>query len=180
MSVRFRVGFALLVTIAPAISWAQRPITYPMRSQTPSQQAIDQALCYAQAKKETNVDVARQPQTPTRSTPITFASDAGRGTSAPPLPGSTGVASAAAPNAAAPTAASGASAGMGASQSGTAASAASAAPMASAPGAASGPSIATGNASETKMPPLPPPEPPMTTYWRSWGNCMQSRGYGVQ
>jgi hypothetical protein len=40
--------------------------------------------------------------------------------------------------------------------------------------------MTTGSASETKMPPLPPPEPPMTSYWRSFGDCMQSRGYGVR
>jgi hypothetical protein len=31
-----------------------------------------------------------------------------------------------------------------------------------------------------KMPPLPPPEPPMTRYWRAYGDCMQGKGYFVR
>jgi hypothetical protein len=164
MSIRVWVGAVLLMS-APAMVWAQRPLTYPLRSQTPGTQAIDNAYCYWQAKKETNVDTARQPQTP-RTTPITFASDAGRGMSEPPLPASAAAASAGA--------APGAGAGTGASQP------AASTPVASGAGAASGPSVATSSGGEAKLPPLPPPEPPMTTYWRAFGDCMQSRGYGVR
>lgn len=44
---------------------------------------------------------------------------------------------------------------------------------------ASGPAAANSAAS-ANLPPLPPPEPPMTTYWHAYGDCMQARGYGVQ
>jgi hypothetical protein len=33
---------------------------------------------------------------------------------------------------------------------------------------------------EVKAPPMPPPEPPMTRYWRAYATCMQGRGYTVQ
>jgi hypothetical protein len=165
MSIRFWAG-VVVIAATPAIAWAQRPLTYPLRSQSPGQQAIDQALCYAQAKKETNVDTIHEPQRPFRSEPITFASDAGHGMSAPPLPGSAASGAAAA---------SGGAPGSAASQ-----PAAASASAASGAVAASGASVTTGSASETKMPPLPPPEPPMTSYWRAFGDCMQTRGYGVR
>jgi hypothetical protein len=163
MGIRVWAG-AVLMMAAPAIVWAQRPLTYPLRSQSPSTQVVDEAYCYWQAKKQTNVDTVRQPQRPFRTTPITFASDAGHGTSEPPLPASAAAASAAAPP--------GAAASAGASQPATSA--------ASGAGAASGPSAATASSGEAKLPPLPPPEPPMTAYWRAFGDCMQSRGYGVR
>jgi hypothetical protein len=160
-----------LTIAAPAIVWAQRPLTYPLRSQSPAQQMVDQAYCYSQAKKQTNVDIVRQSQRPLRTTPIIFASDAGYGTSQPPLPGSAGQA-AAASAASAPSAAT----STGASQS------TASAPSGASAGPASGPPApaAATSAGEAKLPPLPPPEPPMTTYWRAFGDCMQSRGYGVR
>ncbi len=66
--------------------------------------------------------------------------------------------------------------GAGASASGPAA--ASGTPPTSV-AAASGPAAANSAAS-ANLPPLPPPEPPMATYWRAYGDCMQGRGYGVQ
>jgi hypothetical protein len=160
MNIRVWAG-VVLMTALPAIAWAQRPLVYPLRSQSPGAQSIDSAYCYWQAKQQTGVDIARQPQRPLRTKPINFASDAGRGTSEPPLPASADHAGAAS-----------AGASTGASQ--TTASAA------SGTNAASGPSVTAGSASEAKLPPLPPPEPPMTTYWRAYGDCMQNRGYGVR
>jgi hypothetical protein len=164
MNTRAWAGVVLMVAL-PAIAWAQRPLTFPLRSQSPGEQSIDSAFCYGQAKKQTGVDITRQPQRPLRTKPINFAPDAGRGTSEPPLPAS-------AAHAPAASAGAGASASTGASQ--TTASAA------SGTSAASGPSVAAGGASSVKLPPLPPPEPPMTTYWQAFGDCMQSRGYGVR
>jgi hypothetical protein len=33
---------------------------------------------------------------------------------------------------------------------------------------------------DMKMPPLPPPEPPMVRYWRAYSDCMQGKGYYVR
>jgi hypothetical protein len=171
----FCVRTLLVLTIAaPATVWAQRPLTYPLQSQSPAQQMVDQAYCYSQAKKQTNVDIVRQPQRPLRTTPIIFSSDAGYGTEPPPLPASAGQA----------TAASAASAPGAATSTGASQSAASAPSSASA-GATSGASgapvpAAAASTGEANLPPLPPPEPPMTTYWRAFGDCMAGRGYGVR
>jgi hypothetical protein len=158
MNIRVWAGVVLMIAL-PAIAWAQRPLVYPLRSQSPGAQSIDSAYCYWQAKKQTGVDIVRQPQRPLRTKSINFASDAGRGTSEPPLPAS-------ADHAGAASASTGASQTTGSAASGTS--------------AASGPSVTEGGAGEAKLPPLPPPEPPMTTYWRAYGDCMQSRGYGVR
>jgi hypothetical protein len=163
MNIRVWASVVLMIA-APAIAWAQRPLTYPLRSQSAGAQSIDSAYCYWQTNKQTGVDIVRQPQRPFRTKPIDFAPDAGRGTSEPPLPASADHAGAASAGV------SGASAGAGQ----TTESAASGAI------AASGSSVTAGSAGETKLPPLPPPEPPMTRYWRAYGDCMQSRGYGVR
>lgn len=168
MSIRVSAGVVLMMA-ASTIVWAQRPLTYPLRSQSPGQQSVDNAYCYGQAKLQTGVDTARQPQRPFRATPIQFAPDAAHGTSEPPLPASTGQAGAASAGVA--------SAGVSAGASQAVASG----PAASGTSAASGPSVATtGSASAPNLPPLPPPEPPMVAYWRVFGDCMQSRGYGVR
>ncbi|RDU94660.1 hypothetical protein [Trinickia dinghuensis] len=178
-------------------AFAQRPSVYPLRSQTGAAQGVDNAYCYWQAKQQTGVDMARQPQRPVRTTPLRFASaaDAGAGASEPPLPGprgtpgglpgaanpgspaagtgSTSAASHAPPGAAVSSASASASSGAAQAAAPVSGTASASSRMASASsGAASG---ATPN-----LPPLPPPEPPMTTYWQAYGDCMQSRGYGVQ
>ncbi|MEA3122465.1 MAG: hypothetical protein QOH33_2043 [Paraburkholderia sp.] len=166
MNIRVWTGIVAMIALPP-IAWAQRPLIYPLRSQSPGAQSVDSAYCYWQAKKETGVDIVRQPQRPLRTKPIDFASDAGRGTSEPPLPASAEHAGAASAGTRA-----GAGASTGASQTMPSA--------ASGTSAASGPSVNAGGASGTKLPPLPPPKPPMTTYWQAYGDCMQSRGYGVR
>jgi len=172
MSIRAWAG-AVLIATTSGLVWAQRPLVYPLRSQSPGAQSVDNAFCYWQAKQQTNVDIAREPQRPLRTKAIGFAPDAGRGTSAPPLPpgtaGAKGASGAAGASTAAPTAA--ASAPMPASASTSAG--ASGASETTALNAASG-------ASSVNLPPLPPPEPPMTRYWQAYGDCMQSRGYGVR
>lgn len=174
MNIRIWTGVALLLTTGTA--FAQRPLIYPMRSQSPGAQSVDSAYCYWQAKTQSGVDIARQPQRPFRTKPIDFAPAAGSGTGTtePPLPlpasqsrgdGATNAARATGASAAA-------SAPM---------PAASAASMPPATGASTVAAASqSGSASDAKLPPLPPPEPPMTTYWHAYGDCMQSRGYGVR
>lgn len=156
---------AALLTIS-GIAFAQRPLVYPLRSQSPGQQSVDNAYCYGLANSQTHIDMARQPQRPTRTTPINFAADAAHGASAPPLPPG---ATASAPGAAAP----------GAAMAGASGVAPTPGTMAASGVPASGAASVAG-ASGTQTPPLPPPEPPMTTYWRAYGDCMQARGYGVR
>jgi hypothetical protein len=179
MDIRVWTGVALL--LAAGTAFAQRPLVYPLRSQPLSIQSVDNALCYAQAKAQTGVDIARQPQRPFRSKPIGFASDAGSGTSQPPLPASQSQSQGEGAAANAPRTAGGATPASGTPQ---AASAASAPRSASGSSAGSESTTAAasqpGAASEIKLPSLPPPEPPMTTYWRAYGDCMQSRGYAVR
>jgi hypothetical protein len=186
MSIRISACACIALLMISGTAFAQRPLVYPARSQTPAQQAIDNALCYGQANSQTHIDMARQPQKPTRTTPINFAADAGHGASAPPLP--PGIAASGAhpaSGAATASAASGAASGTAtAAASGAAAASgpASATTLALGPAGASGASGALGasGASGVQMPPLPPPEPPMTTYWRAYGDCMQDRGYTVR
>jgi hypothetical protein len=181
MSIRISACACMALLTISGTALAQRPLIYPIGGQSPGQQTIDNAYCYGLANSQTKIDMARQPQTPTRTTPINFAADAGHGASAPPLP--PGVA------ASGPQAASGA---QGASGTATASAASSAASgtatagvmpasgaVASSGVVAAGASGASG-ASGTQMPPLPPPEPPMTTYWRAYGDCMLGRGYVVR
>lgn len=169
MNAQAIVGIALMC-FAATVS-AQRPLTYPLRGQNPGMQGVDEAYCYGQANTKTGVDMARQPQRPTRREPIVFAADAGRGASEPPLPTPQEPKSATPSDTHAPTAA--------ASASGAAAVGASPTPSASS-GVAMPPIANNTRASETKLPALPPPEPPTTTYWRAYGDCMQGRGYGVR
>jgi hypothetical protein len=173
----FLVGAALIPLSATA--FAARPAVYPLRSQSAETQGADNAFCYWQAKQQTGVDMTRQSQRPVRTKTRRAAADAGAGASEPPLPAahgkSDGVSQAA-----------GGESSTGASASSTQSIAASgaqssavggstahaAAPSSGAPGVASS---AVGSS-----PPLPPPEPPMTVYWQAFGDCMRSRGYGVQ
>lgn len=177
-SIRVWAG-AVLIATTSGLVWAQRPLVYPLRSQSPGAQSVDNALCYWQAKQQTSVDIVREPQRPLRTKAIGFAPDAGHGTSAPPLPpgadhtkpasASAGAASASGASAASPAAA---------------ASAQTQAQAPSSPGTAGASDTtalnAASGASGVMLPPLPPPEPPMTRYWQAYGDCMQNRGYGVR
>jgi hypothetical protein len=191
------IGVLLLVATAPAS--AQRPVVYPLRSQDTAAQAVDNAYCYWQARKDTNVDMAHESQRPQRTQPIGFAPDAGRGMSEPPLParaehaqggkgasavqalkaapGKDGAPKPASSTATPAPAVKAASAGDGVRTPGAPGRPPGAA---SDSAAATPPQSASDAVSDAKLPPLPPPEPPMTLYWRAYGDCMQSRGYGVQ
>ena len=172
-------GTALLVASGAAL--AQQPMTLPGRSQSTGQQAIDNAACYAYANQTTRVVMAREPQTAPRDQPREARPLTPPRPVEPPLP----------PNASGALAASAASAPMSASAAMPASgSPAAMAAGASAPDGASGATAASGAAAasgasdaqyaELKMPPLPPPEPPMTRYWRAYGDCMQGKGYFVR
>ena len=77
MNLSVLTGVLLVLAAEPAL--AQRPVVYPLRSQDTASQAVDNAYCYWQARKDTNVDMARESQRPQRTQPIGFAPDAGRG-----------------------------------------------------------------------------------------------------
>ncbi|BBU29688.1 hypothetical protein BTHE68_34220 [Burkholderia sp. THE68] len=179
-------GIALLAACSSA--FAQQPLTVPGRSQSTWQQSVDNAACYGYANQTTKVNMARESQTPPR--------DAQRETRVltpprpvePPLPpGASGASGALAASAAAP--ASGASAAIAASALPPGrVSGANGLPGASGamPGMPAMPASMAAGASgasdaiyggDMKMPPLPPPEPPMTRYWRAYSECMQNRGY---
>jgi hypothetical protein len=191
---------ALLVVSSAA--FGQQPAVYPLRSQSAAAQGVDSAYCYWQAKQQTGVDMTRLSQRPPRQKAVRFAPDAGRGASEPPLPpragAQAGKAGGKAPTAsgasapvaaqAAPSSSSAANvASASATAPGAAASASPPAPTAAAGAAGPAGSVASASgvpaasgAASTSLPPLPPPEPPMATYWHAYGDCMRSRGYGVQ
>ncbi|SAK46681.1 hypothetical protein [Caballeronia ptereochthonis] len=173
-------GIALLAACGAAS--AQQPLTLPGRSQSSWQQSVDTAACYAFANQTTKVNMARESQAPPRNTERETRTLTPPRPVEPPLPpvaSGARAASAAAPasGASAAVAASGASAATVASAS--APHGASAAMPASSVAAASGASDAILGG-DMKMPPLPPPEPPMVRYWRAYSDCMQNRGYFVR
>jgi hypothetical protein len=184
-------GFALLVMCGTAL--AQQPLTLPGRAQNSGQQVVDNAACYAYANQTTKVNMAREPQTAPKNfqqPPRTLSAPRAVEPPLPPVASGALAASAAAPaSGASAVRAAGASGAMGASASmatapsgasgATSAASASAAMPGSAALAASGASDAIFGG-DMKMPPLPPPEPPMVRYWRAYSDCMQNRGYFVK
>jgi hypothetical protein len=158
------MGLTLLTLSGAASAW--QPVVYPIRSQSAWQQSTDTATCYSTASRQSGVNITREAQSPMRPKLASGAAGIGGGgqVSQPPLPASGTV-----------------------SASGTKATVAVAA-QASEPmpktdknglpqlGGASEPQTAA----EVKAPPMPPPEPPMTRYWRAYAACMQGRGYAVQ
>ncbi|MDE1006271.1 MAG: hypothetical protein OSB38_11460 [Paraburkholderia fungorum] len=189
----FKTYIALITWVFSSAAFAWQPLTYPIRSQSAYQRSVDTAMCYAQANRESKVNIVHESQLPPRQPVATRTSSTGA-PSRPPLPPSSfsaGPFGASMPAAAAP-AASGAAT--------TTANNASAMKPASAPAAsaaattaAASAAVASNGASETlaggasesaaasgvKLPPLPAPEPPMTRYWAVYGACMQARGYVV-
>jgi hypothetical protein len=181
---KISVFVSLLVIALPTTAFAQRPSVYPLRSQDAATQGIDNAYCYWQARKQTGVDMARQSQRPERAAPLRFAADAGKGASEPPLPAQqygstqpskeTTKASLSASERQRASVADGEPSALADSAGASAATRGSA----EAPASIAGSSAAASGTAAT-LPPLPPPQPPMTSYWQAYGDCMQSRGYGV-
>lgn len=175
MKTTIPMGLTLLAVSGVALAW--QPVVYPIRSQSPWQQSVDAAMCYSVASQQSKVNITQQAQSPM---PPKFASGVapigGPQVSQPPLPAS-GAASASA------TMASPAPAGAMPGSAAAAAMAQASEPMPKTDKngipelrGASEPQTAA----EVKLPPMPPPEPPMTRYWRAYAGCMQGRGYAVQ
>ncbi|WP_144151716.1 hypothetical protein [Paraburkholderia sp. BCC1885] len=176
MKMTIPMSVALLSMSGGALAW--QPVVYPIRSQSSWQQSVDAATCYSTAGRQTHVNITTEAQS---AMPPKLASGVpgiggGGQFSQPPLPASGTIAASGTT----------ASAASVAPASGTAAAATAA--QASEPmpktdkngvpqlGGASEPA----SAAEVKAPPMPPPEPPMTRYWRAYAACMQGRGYAVQ
>ena len=159
MRIPLSAGVAVLFVSVSAL--AQPPLAFPMRSQSAAQTSIDNAMCYGYANQHTGVVMARQSQAPEK--PKTTKPAAVHPVAvAAPLP------SAMAPGSA-PAAASSASMVEAATtpKPGVAADARAAA-------------HASSTSADAPMPALPPPEPPMVQYWRSYSECMTDRGYMVR
>lgn len=73
----------LLVTSTAAFAW--RPVTYPIRSQSPYERGVDNAMCYAEANRVTGVNMAHESQIPPRPQPVAKGASTGV-PSKPPLP----------------------------------------------------------------------------------------------
>jgi hypothetical protein len=156
MRIPLSAGIAVLLLSTSAL--AQQPPAFPMRSQSPAQNSIDTAMCYSYANQHTGVVMARVSQAPEK--PKTVKPGAVHPVAvAAPLP------SAIAPGSA-PVAAS--------------APEASATPTPGVAADARAAAHASSTSADAPMPALPPPEPPMVQYWRSYGECMTDRGYMVR
>ena len=156
MRIPLSAGIAVLFLSTSAL--AQQPIAFPMRSQSSAQTSIDTAMCYSYANQHTGVMMARVSQAPEK--PKTVKPGAVHPVAvAAPLP------SAIAPGSA-PVAAS--------------ATEASATPTPGVAADARAAAHASSTSADAPMPALPPPEPPMVQYWRSYGECMTDRGYMVR
>jgi hypothetical protein len=156
MRIPLSAGIAVLFLSTSA--FAQQPIAFPMRSQSSAQISIDTAMCYSYANQHTGVVMARVSQAPEK--PKTVKPGAVHPvTVAAPLP------SAIAPGSA-PVAAS--------------ATEASATPTPGVAADARAAAHASSTSADAPMPALPPPEPPMVQYWRSYGECMTDHGYMVR
>ncbi len=168
----------LAALLASSAVFAQQPVTIPGRSQSAGQQAVDSASCYAFANRTTHVNTVREPQRPVpQNASMQTAPARASAPLKPPLP--MGASAAVEASAASATRATSASAAMPASAAATTAAASSPeAASASTAASAAGASLPSdAQYAGTKMPPLPPPEPPMVRYWSAYGQCMQRLGY---
>jgi hypothetical protein len=156
MRIPLSAGIAVLLLSTSAL--AQQPPAFPMRSQSPAQNSIDTAMCYSYANQHTGVVMARVSQAPEKPKTV--------------KPGAVHPVAVAAPL---PTAIAPGSAPVAAS-----ATEASATPTPGVAADARAAAHASSTSADAPMPALPPPEPPMVQYWRSYGECMTDRGYMVR
>lgn len=177
---KISVLVAAVLLALSTTTFAARPSVYPLRSQSASTQGVDNALCYWQARQQTGVDMARQPQGPVPTKTHRAAADAGKGASAPPLPSAHGASDGVSRAAKEGTSAVEARGASAADTQPTAARPAESSAVGGDTAHAAAGSAGAASSAVAGMPPLPPPEPPMTTYWQAYGDCMRSRGYGVQ
>lgn len=68
MNTSISAGIALMLISSAAL--AQRPLVYPIRSQSPALQSVDNASCYGWANRQTRVDTTREPQGAVRAEPL--------------------------------------------------------------------------------------------------------------
>ena len=179
MKMTIPMGLTLLTLSGAASAW--QPVVYPIRSQSSWQQHADAATCYNTASRQSVVNITLEAQSPMPPKLASGAVGIGGGgqVSQPPLPAS-GTAAAASATKATTTATSAPASGTPAAAA-TTAQASEPMPKTDKNGmpqldGASEPQTAA----EVKAPPMPPPEPPMTRYWRAYAACMQGRGYAVQ
>jgi hypothetical protein len=167
MKMTIPMSLALLTLSGAASAW--QPVVYPVRSQSASQQSVDAATCYSTASRQSGVNITREAQSPMRPKLASGAVGIGGAgqVSQPPLPASgTTAASGSVPASSTPAAAAQASEPM---------------PKTDKNGVPElGGASEPLTEAEVKAPPMPPPEPPMTRYWRAYATCMQGRGYTVQ
>ena len=156
MRIPLSAGSAVMVLSSSAL--AQQPIAFPMRSQSSAQTSIDTAMCYSYANQHTGVMMARVSQAPEKPKTV--------------KPGAVHPVAVAAPL---PSAITPGSAPVAAS-----AMEASATPTPGVAADARAAAHASSTSADAPMPALPPPEPPMVQYWRSYGECMTDRGYMVR
>jgi hypothetical protein len=156
MRIPLSAGIAVLVLSTSAL--AQQPAAFPMRSQAPWQTRIDTAMCYSYANQHTGVVMAHVSQAPEKPRAV--------------KPGAVHPVAVAAPL---PSAIAPGSLPVEAS-----ATEASSTPTPGVAADASAAAHASSTSADAPMPALPPPEPPMVQYWRSYGECMTDRGYMVR
>ncbi|CAN7722487.1 hypothetical protein LJR034_006202 [Caballeronia sp. LjRoot34] len=159
MRISLSAGIAVLFLSTSAL--AQQPIAFPMRSQSPAQTSIDTAMCYSYANQHTSVVMARVSQAPEKPKTV--------------KPGAVHPVAVAAPLPSSAIAISPGSAPVAAS-----AMEASSTPTPGVAADARAAAHASSTSADAPMPALPPPEPPMVQYWRSYGECMTDRGYMVR
>lgn len=75
------VGIAALIAAFCLTSgaWAQAPIIYPSKGQTPDQQAADEGQCHAWAKQQTGIDPAMLAAEPAPTAPSAYGGQRARG-----------------------------------------------------------------------------------------------------
>jgi hypothetical protein len=153
----FKTYTVLTLLVASSTAFAWRPVTYPIRSQSPYERSIDNAMCYAEANRVTGVNMAHESQIPPKQPPVAKGASTGA-PSRPPLPPSSFSAtplpwSASAPDAAsAPMAGAQAPGGASSATGMNEAAAGASAPAATASVAANAPPNASANAA-AKAPP---------------------------
>ena len=81
----FKTYTVLTLLVASSTAFAWRPVTYPIRSQSPYERSIDDAMCYAEANRVTGVNMAHESQIPPKQPPVAKGASTGA-PSKPPLP----------------------------------------------------------------------------------------------
>jgi hypothetical protein len=148
-----QLGVGLLLAFSSLTFAQQHPAVYPAHGQSPQKQQQDEGACYAWAKQNTGIDpaVAAQPAPPPTQPTGARVGGAARGAAAGAIIGDV----------------SGNDAGHGAAVGATA-------------GALAGGVRARREHAAQAQAQQQAQGAELATYWRSFGACMQGRGYSVQ